>query len=214
VTSYVNDGSEAEENDADAPAHMVVSDLEKDAGLNRFRWDMTHLGPWRKEANRRYTDGPIAVPGSYTARVTVGGMTASADFDLMVDPRVSEQGVNVSDINEQTELQGHIGELLSNSRKLEEEAKAEHGSLHRQYRGQSNAERGDDANASFDRVHTAVRTLGTPNIIYPKAGLVGMISYLYNINSDADQKPGKDSIDRFAELTAEYNNVEAAFRDK
>lgn len=213
VTTYVNDGNEAEENDRDAPAHIVTSDLEKDAGLNRFRWDMTHLGPWRKEADRRYSDGPIAVPGSYSARVTVGGASSSASFDLMVDPRVADQGVNVSDINEQTELQGHISELFSKARKLEEEAKAEHGSLHRQYRGQSNEERGDAANADFDRVHTAVRTLGTPNIIYPKAGLVGMISYLYNINSDADQKPGKDSIDRFAELTAEYNAVEAAYRD-
>ncbi|MBT5072471.1 MAG: hypothetical protein HN572_07695 [Kordiimonadaceae bacterium] len=213
VTTYYNDGGDADDEGADAPMQIHDNALEMDGGLNRYRWDMTHLGPWRDDQARRFSDGPLAVPGTYTARVSVGGMTSSASFDLMVDPRVSEQGVNVSDINEQTELQGHISALLSNSRKLEEEAKAEHGSLHRQYRGQSNEERGAEANADFDRVHTVVRTLGTPNVIYPKAGLVGMISYLYNINSDADQKPGKDSIDRFAELTAEYNAVEAAFRD-
>ncbi|MBL4602309.1 MAG: hypothetical protein JKY84_06175, partial [Emcibacteraceae bacterium] len=179
-----------------------------------FHWDMAHLGPWNKDADRRFGDGPMAVPGTYQARITIGGNSSTASFDLMVDPRVTEQGVNVTDIVAQTELQGHISELLSKSRKLEEEAKAEHGALHRQYSGQSNEERGDAANAEFDRVHAAVRALGTPNIIYPKAMLSGMIRYLYNINSDADQKPGKDSINRLAELSAQYDLVEAAYRSK
>lgn len=214
VTTYYNDGDEAEDMGAGAPMQIHTSDLELDAGLNRFRWDMTHIGPWRVDADRRFSDGPIVTPGLYQARITVGGQSSTERFELMVDPRVTEQGVNVTDITAQTELQGHISELLSNSRKLEEEAKAEHGALHREYRGQSADVRSAEANASFDRVHATVRTLGTPNIIYPKAGLTGMISYLYNINSDADQIPGKDSIERFAELTAEYDKVEAAYRGK
>lgn len=215
VTTYYNDGKETDDKGADAQPRIHDADLEMDGGLNRFRWDMTHLGPWNKDQKRRFTDGPIAVPGMYRARVTVGGQTTtSAAFNLMVDPRVTEQGVNVTDINQQIMLQSHISELLSKSRKLEEEAKAEHGALHRQYSGQSSEERGADANADFDRVHAAVRALGTPNIIYPKPMLSGQISYLYNINSDADQKPGKDSVDRFAVLSAEYEKVEAAYRDK
>ncbi len=214
VTTYYNDGNDAEDMGAEAPLHIHDTGLEMDAGLNRFRWDMTHLGPWNKDIDRRYSDGPIAVPGTYQARVTVGGQTAVASFNLMVDPRVTEQGINVTDIAEQITLQAHISELLTKSRKLEEEAKAEHGALHRKYRGQSAEDRGAEANADFDRVHAAVRTLGTPNVIYPKAGLSGMISYLYNINSDADQIPGKDSIERFAELSAEYESVEAAYRNK
>ncbi|MDG1708116.1 MAG: hypothetical protein P8H03_05105, partial [Emcibacteraceae bacterium] len=212
ITTYVNDGSEQDDKDVDAPMHIVDEDLEKDAGLNRFRWNMTQLGAWHSTASRRYNDGPIATPGAYSARVSVGGQTSSASFNLIADPRVTDQGINVTDIAKQTEMQGHIAALLTNARKLEEQAKAEHGALHRKYAGQSNEERGVEANADFDRVHTAVRTLGTPNIIYPKAGLVGMISYLYNINSDADQVPGKDSVDRFAELSAEYDAVEAAYK--
>ena len=211
VTTYVNDGSTPNDDNLDAPNYIITDALEKDAGLNRFRWDMTYLGPWNANASRRYSDGPIATPGLYSARVTIGDQMSEASFELMVDPRVTEQGVNVTDITAQTELQGHISELLTKARKLEIVAKAEHGALHRKYRGQSNEERGAEANANFDRVHAAVRALGTPNVIYPKAGLVGMISYLYNINSDADQVPGKDSIERFAELSAEYNAVEAAY---
>lgn len=214
VTTYYNDDGDVEDMGVDAPLHIHTNELEMDTGLNRFRWDMTYLGPWRADVNRRYSDGPVVTPGLYQARITIGNQSSTQSFELMVDPRVTEQGVNVTDITAQTELQGHISELLSKSRKLEEESNAEHMALHRQYRGQSADERGADANADFDRVHATIRTLGTPNVIYPKAGLTGMISYLYNINSDADQIPGKDSIERFAELTAEFDKVEAAYRDK
>lgn len=213
VTTYVNDGSEAEDDDRDAPAHIVTTDLEMDAGLNRFRWDLTWLGPWHATASRRYSDGPVVTPGTYQARVTLGEQSSTQSFDLMVDPRVTEQGINVTDITAQTELQLLISDLFTRARKLQVESNAEHRALHRQYAGQSNEERGADANAQFDRVHATIRTLNTPGIIYPKAGLVGMISYLYNINSDADQIPGKDSVDRFAELSAEFDTVEAAYRN-
>ncbi|MCC3859861.1 WD40/YVTN/BNR-like repeat-containing protein [Pseudemcibacter aquimaris] len=214
VTTYVNDGTEQDDDDVNAPAHINTDALEMDEGLNRFRWNMQHLGPWHSNASRRYSDGAIATPGQYAVRITVGGQTAESTFNLLVDPRVTEQGLNVVDLERQTQMQLRIAELFSNARKLDVISNEEHRALHRQYRGQSNEERGDVANAQFDRVHATIRTLGTPNVIYPKAGLVGMISYLYNINSDADQVPGKDSVDRFAELSAEFNAVEAAYRDK
>jgi photosystem II stability/assembly factor-like uncharacterized protein len=214
VTTYVNDGSKAEDNDRDAPAYIITESLEKDAGLKRFRWDMTWLGPWHATASRRYGDGPIVTPGTYQARITLGDQTSTQSFDLMVDPRVTEQGINVTDITAQTQLQLLISDLFSRARKLLVEANAEHRALHGQYRGQSADQRGAEANANFDRVHAAVRALNTPNVIYPKAGLVGMFSYLYDINSDADQIPGKDSVDRFAELSTEFEAVEAAYRDK
>lgn len=215
VTTYFNDGKEQEDKGADAPLYIHTNKLEMDGGLNRFRWDMTYLGPWRKQMNRRFTDGPVVTPGTFQARITLDGdQSSTVSFDLMVDPRVTDLGVNVTDITAQTELQRHISDLLSRSRKLEEEAKAEHGALHRQYRGQSADQRGAEANANFDRVHAAIRVLATPNVIYPKAGLSDMISYLYDINNNADQVPGRDSIERLAELSAEFDRVEAAYRDK
>lgn len=214
VTTYVNDGSKAEDDNIDAPTHIITDDLEMNEGLNRFRWNMQNLGPWHQNASRRYSDGPIATPGTYKARITVDGQGSEASFDLIPDPRVTNQGINVTDLTNQMKMQLVISDLLSKARKLDVQSNAEHRVLHGQYRGQSNEERGAAANADFDRVHATIRTLGTPNIIYPKAGLVGMISYLYNINSDADQIPGKDSVDRLTELSAEYDAVEAAYRNK
>ena len=219
VSAFYNDGTEPEDMGINAASHIQTQDLEMDAGLNRFRWDMTWLGPWRDDMSRRYSDGPVVTPGTYQAKITLttaaGNEQVSIQpFDLMVDPRVTEQGINVTDITAQTELQLLISELLTKARKLEVVVSEEHIGLHREYRGLSAEQRSAEANAMFDRVHTALRTLRTPNIIYPKAGLIGMISYLYNINSDADQIPGKDSVERFAELSAEFDAVEAAYRNR
>jgi len=214
VTAYVNNGSLAKENNEDAPNYILTDTLNMTAGLNRFRWDMSHLGPWNANSERRFLDGPIAAPGLYTVRIVIDGKVSDVSFELIIDPRVTDQGIKLYDIAAQNELQGNISNLLTKARKLEMVAKNEHASLHQLYRGKTDKQRGFEVNSNFDRVHNTVRTLGTPNVIYPKAGLVGMISYLYNINSDADQIPGRDSIERFAELTNEYNTVEAAYARK
>ena len=214
VTAYVNNGLSANEDNKDSPNYILTDNLQMRAGLNRFRWDMSRLGPWNANSNRRYSDGPIAAPGLYSVRLIIDGQVAETSFELIIDPRVTVQGIKVYDIAAQNELQGNISSLLTKARKLEMVAKNEHVSLHKRYRGKTDIERGSEVNSDFDRVHGAIRALSTPNIIYPKAGLVGMISYLYNINSDADQIPGRDSIERFAELTNEYNTVEAAYSRK
>lgn len=62
------------------------------AGLNRFSWNLRYpdastfqnLIMWA--AN---TQGPVAVPGVYTVRMTVGGQTLSQKFTVVKDPRSS-----------------------------------------------------------------------------------------------------------------------------
>ncbi len=218
ITTYYNDGKKheaADDKGIDAPLYIDDDKLKMKEGFNRYHWDMTHLGPWHKDVKKRYGDGPIAIPGHYQVRLSLGEQLSTGSFNLMVDPRVSEQGINVSDIEEQVALSGHISELLTKSRKLEEIAASEHSALHRKYSGQSNEQRGEAANADFDRVHAAVRVLRTPStVIYPQAMLSGQIAYLYDMLSDADQKPGKDAIDRFAELSQQYQEIEAAYHTK
>jgi photosystem II stability/assembly factor-like uncharacterized protein len=67
--------------------------LKPDAGLNRFVWDLryeeAHHIPgyylWEYNGGSR---GPVAVPGHYQVRLTVGSETQTAGFDLKLDPRV------------------------------------------------------------------------------------------------------------------------------
>jgi hypothetical protein len=61
------------------------------AGLNRYAWDLAEEGPVRwmgtYEQNRGPKEGAEAIPGTYTARVTVDGTTTSQPVVVKRDPR-------------------------------------------------------------------------------------------------------------------------------
>ena len=67
--------------------------LKPEAGLNRFVWDLRYEEArhvpgyylWEYGGGSR---GPVAVPGHYQVRVTVGSQTQTAGFDVKLDPRV------------------------------------------------------------------------------------------------------------------------------
>ena len=83
-----------------APTPLVP--IEK--GLNRFEWDMRYPdavsfpGMIYWAASSR---GPIAVPGSYTVKLTVGGKTFTQPFTIRKDPRM---GGSVADLQKQLDL--------------------------------------------------------------------------------------------------------------
>ncbi|MGA7614319.1 MAG: glycosyl hydrolase [Thermoanaerobaculia bacterium] len=78
--------------------HVVTGEKEKDKlkdvvpGMNRFVWNLRYPDAdefkgmilWGGE-----TQGPKIVPGTYTARLTVGDKTATAPFTVVADPRSS-----------------------------------------------------------------------------------------------------------------------------
>jgi len=80
--------------------------LKPDAGLNRFVWDLryeeAHRVPgyylWEYGSGAR---GPVAVPGHYQVRLTVGGQTQTSDLELKLDPRVK---VSQADLQAQFDL--------------------------------------------------------------------------------------------------------------
>jgi photosystem II stability/assembly factor-like uncharacterized protein len=81
-------------------------ELKPEAGLNRSVWDLryeeAHHVPgyylWEYGSGAR---GPIAVPGHYQVRLTVGAQTQTAGFDLKLDPRVQ---VSQADLEQQFNL--------------------------------------------------------------------------------------------------------------
>ncbi len=85
------------------------------AGLNRFTWDLRYAGSvtfycnilWGGSADR----GPLAMPGSYTVRVTAGAATASQPLTVRMDPRL--KGVTEQDLAAQFALSMQIREKVS-----------------------------------------------------------------------------------------------------
>ncbi len=80
--------------------------IKPEAGLNRFVWDLRYEEAHRVPGYYLYeynagARGPVAVPGHYQVRLTVGNQTQTAGFDLKLDPRVK---VSQQDLEAQFKL--------------------------------------------------------------------------------------------------------------
>jgi photosystem II stability/assembly factor-like uncharacterized protein len=90
-------------------------EIKPEAGLNRFVWDLRY-----EEAHRipgyylwEYgggAKGPVAAPGQYQVKLTVGGETQVASFELKLDPRVN---VSPADLTQQFSLLMQVHEELN-----------------------------------------------------------------------------------------------------
>ena len=83
------------------------------AGLNRFAWDLRYPEASSFDGMILWgggTDGPVAVPGAYQARLTVGGTTVTEPFEVRKDPRVE---ATVADFQKQFDLQMQIRDKLT-----------------------------------------------------------------------------------------------------
>src|SRR6185295_17244143 len=68
----------------------AAQQLPGEIGLNRFVWDLTYDPPkgfpglilWSGQLA-----GPVAIPGTYQARLAVGTETATVPFTVLADPR-------------------------------------------------------------------------------------------------------------------------------
>ena len=185
----------------------VIADesLSNEAGMNRFRWNMKHLGAWHEDDDDRFRVGPLAKPGTYTVRLTVGEDVAEQSFDLMVDPRVLQQGTSLADISAQVDLSLQLVDLLSEARKLEKQLTDEQVDLE----GKGD-EKSEFEQRRLEQIEGVLEDLKTADIIYPQPMLTGQISYLYNMINTADQVPGKEAEDRFEVLALQLLEVTAA----
>ena len=217
--NVVNRFTNADEDSDDGPGEQALTDmgtnqtiflvddsLSTDAGLNRFRWTMRHFGAWHSNEDRRYQNGPMVKPGTYTVRLSAGDSTMEHAFELQVDPRVLAGGTTLADISAQVDLQLEITELLSSARRLEDELDTEQEELE-----ELETENGLSAQqqARLENVNAVLSALQTAEGIYMEPMLTAQISYLYNMINAADQAPGQEAEMRFAELNQQFQALTA-----
>jgi hypothetical protein len=83
------------------------------AGLNRFAWDLKYPEASTFDGVILWggsTDGPVAVPGTYQAKLTAGGQTFTESFEVKKDPRVD---VTQADLQKQFDLLLKIRDKVS-----------------------------------------------------------------------------------------------------
>jgi photosystem II stability/assembly factor-like uncharacterized protein len=187
---------------------IVNEDLSASAGMNRFRWDMTHFGPWDENDDDSYTGGPIARPGEYTVRLTANGTTVDQVLTIIVDPRVLAQGTTLQDIDDQVAMQLVLTDMLSDARQFQETVESEHADLEKRSEDLTPAEA-----ERLLLVTDVLSEVKDAEIIYSRPMLVRQISYLLNMISGADQAPGVDAADRLAELSSIFAELRSRYGD-
>lgn len=151
--------------------------------MNRVVWDV------------RNAAGLSMPPGAYQARLTVGTTEARAAFNVLIDPRIAAEGVTAADLKEQYEHNLRVRELTVQGQQL----------LAR-VRTAMSAATGENATklrAIYDQL------VDTPEgVRYNRPGLQTHIRYLGSMTANADQKIGRDAIDRYQELKKAIDALE------
>ena len=159
------------------------------AGVHRFSWDMRHRGPLDRDGEVAGR-GALAAPGRYTVELTAGGTTLVRDFRLRMDPRVAAEGwVTAEQIREQVALalkaRDALGEARMAAARLE-------------------AAMNDGANPELEAIH---EELMTRPVRYSQPMLLDQLGYLASNLDTADQPPGRDARERYAELRGQLDDL-------
>jgi photosystem II stability/assembly factor-like uncharacterized protein len=177
----------------------VDNKLEEKPGLNRFEWDLRQKGAWVKDEKKRYKNGPMVAPGNYFVKLTVGEQTFEQAFEIVMDPRVEDQGISAADIETHLAMQNKVIDLLSDARKLEADLEKEATSL--------KDKKANDKVSRLEKVNAVLNQLKSDKGAYPKPMLVSQISYLLNVLGGADKLPGQEETERFKELILQFDKV-------
>ncbi|UCE43180.1 MAG: hypothetical protein JSV17_01965 [Candidatus Aminicenantes bacterium] len=168
--------------------------LPKNPEMNRFFWDMRHAGAWNERAGRRM-GGPVVSPGTYQAKLTIGNWTQTERFRVLVDPRVTEDGITHADLVAQESLSLQVRDTLSMANWVVERIR----------KARESAEVNRKNKEKLSSLYAKFVTATGP---YPQPMLIDQLSYLSSMLNRADQKPGRDAYVRFDELNQElFANV-------
>jgi len=83
-----------------------------EAGMHRFVWDLRYAAPKSVRRSQRGPSGPLAVPGSYTVKLTANGMSSTQPLTIKLDPRVkTPQDALVRQFELASKLAERLGEV-------------------------------------------------------------------------------------------------------
>jgi photosystem II stability/assembly factor-like uncharacterized protein len=160
-------------------------------GGHRFVWDMRVAGAGGR-------GGPMALPGDYRVRLTVGGWSETKPFTVMMDPRVEADGVTMADLRAQFEFNVRVGDLSQEAdefRGVLEEAMG------------SGSYSGGDMR-ELQAIHALMEDAGGS---YPQPMYLNQLRYLQGMTGRADQRPGNFAYTRFDELSEQLAQLKARF---
>ncbi len=147
-------------------------------------------GPWQSKTRPEGPNGPAAVPGKYSVRLTSGAWSSTQPLTVIEDPRITKDGVTTADLREQFEHNIRVRDLVSDVNRAVARLK----DAQKTATGEQAAKLKD---LSADLI--------TPSVRYSKPELQTHITYLYSLTAGTDQKIGRDAIARYLVLRKALN---------
>jgi hypothetical protein len=148
----------------------------------------------------RHQAGVTVPPGKYQARLRVNEVTFTQEFNVLIDPRVTDDGVTVADLQEQFEHNLRMRDLINSVNQI--------ASRVRDAQAKQKTESGTNGD-SASRLDAIASRLFTPAVRYSKPGLQAHITYLAGMTANIDQKIGRDAIERYETLRRELEEIRA-----
>jgi hypothetical protein len=149
---------------------------------------------------RQQASGLTLPPGSYVARLTVAGVAQTQPFVVQIDPIEAQDGITSADLVEQYEHNLRMRDLVTNAGEVLARVRTARGQL-------ANATGADAEKAKrVDAIyHTMVNT--PEGVRYNTPGLQEHITYLAGMTSRADQKIGRDAVERYQVLKKQLDDI-------
>jgi photosystem II stability/assembly factor-like uncharacterized protein len=188
--------------------------LPTSAGMHRWVWDLHYPAP---DATRheypiaaipadtpRYPVGPTALPGSYTARLTVSGKIYTATFIVKMDPRIT---ISTATLEKKFQIETRLASLLSET----SQAALQAGSIRDSLQKLSDPASGPAPNSvqAFQKRLAAV--LGSaPGFFAPvsdEATLMGVNGQIYTLYGQVWQADAEPTISQSAAVAAAERDV-------
>jgi photosystem II stability/assembly factor-like uncharacterized protein len=173
-------------------------------GHTRFTVPLEHPGPWAAGQDGPGTfsaRGPVLAPGRYQVRVTAGEWSGTQPLTVVMDPRLASVGVTAGHLTEQEELGLAVRDLVSRARRALHTVEA---ALERAATGSA---AGRVERDRLEALHAELTQRRDQS--YPQGMLVEQIGYLYSMVTGTAQRPGRDAHQRYGELLAQLEHLEA-----
>ena len=192
-----------------------AGDLPADAGLNRFVWDLRYEGATPVPHAPLWgggTEGPEAVPGKYSVRLTVLGKSYTAPLEIVPDPRLK---LGADDLAKQFDLLikirdkvTEVDDAIIEIRDLREQIKAVDKRLKNDPRGKTVAESGKALDKKMTEVEEALiqtKAKSGQDVLNFPVRLNNHLAALGGVVESADTAPTAQSYEVFDMLTKQVD---------
>ncbi|MDZ7771252.1 MAG: hypothetical protein U5K31_00665 [Balneolaceae bacterium] len=204
----------------EGPMPSIPDTFTVEAGHNRFVWDLRYPGDTvpAEEGGEYFGvgSGPMALPGSYTVRLSGLGWSQEQPLRVRIDPRVAAEGVTMNDLRAQLKHNMAMRETIGIANRMEDQMERMRDRIDSlRTQGLMTDDEAEPLMEEWNRIYNELETSDEGS--YPPPMLLDQLGYLYGLTSGADQHPGNQAPERHRQLRSELDSLRGeweALREK